>query len=762
MYLTRLPLTRSDDGQVLAIVAVSMVVFLLFAALVFDVGNWFSHKRQLQNRADAAALAAGVGYQTSWPACIAGDATVASAIIGSARTYAGDPSATNPVNTETADQSKLNVVVNSPSYDAGTDFTDGALGDTADPCYLHPASSDPISPNGGYWTDVKVKERDLGSFFGRLGIPLSRNVARARVQIHPAISFNGFLPLAVPDSQIEKAQIRYYNECTYNPNNPNASLLATADLRPLSSGYQTTSGDTLWGPAVGNPLPADVSPIGVALTLPSSLNGCPNTLDYVPVGVEIRFTSEPNVDINSTCGTLATARFADCFRRVSQIRAYPAPAGGDTTAAPKIRAVSLSGCSPDAYFSRPSTGSCSLGVNVDVDWGDRDDGPLNVPANFTVTANSVALAPVGPLTGTWTGTGIPAGSGANPVAVTLNWSDRDPTHTWRPPPTPNCLRNQNANPCKYIGQPIDVHRSFVGTEANAGAADLVRTSESAQVSGGQPQPAYSSGTLGSPLTVFPTLGLRLALKTGDFTILRQSGSQATQLLDCEPPGGGGTSEIRKEFALGCVTWYGKNPFTQGDWWNTTTQSCPRSGDFFLDPAPPPYTNGNANPFRCVPTVPGSRGNPVSDGIKIRTGNCVGNVNLASYTCQGNPPCSNPNTYNPATRTYAPGGNKQRVVNLFIVPYQALKGASGSNQEEVLPILGGAAFYITGWGGSGSSADQCTTDPDGTGPARPDDPALNGEIVGYFIEDVQFNTGPVDPTVTCVIGQLTPCRAVLVR
>jgi len=162
-----------ERGQVLVVVALSMVVLLLIAALVIDVGNWYAHKRQLQNRADAGALAAGVDYQNSWPSCLRGDATTTAAIITSARRYAGDRTVSAPVNVETADQWKVNVVINSPDYDAGTDFTDGPTGVTADPCYLHPPSDDDVSPQGGYWTDVKVKERDLTSFFGRLGFPLA-------------------------------------------------------------------------------------------------------------------------------------------------------------------------------------------------------------------------------------------------------------------------------------------------------------------------------------------------------------------------------------------------------------------------------------------------------------------------------------------------------------------------------------------------------------------------------------------------------------
>ena len=61
---------------------------------------------------------------------------------------------------------------------------------------------------------MKVKERDLPSLFGGIGLPLSRNGARARVEIRPAISGTRFLPLAVPDNVITKVQVRYYDECT--------------------------------------------------------------------------------------------------------------------------------------------------------------------------------------------------------------------------------------------------------------------------------------------------------------------------------------------------------------------------------------------------------------------------------------------------------------------------------------------------------------------------------------------------------------------
>ena len=53
---------RGEHGQVVVLAALMIPVFLLLGALVVDAGNWYAHKRSLQNRADAGALAAGLQY----------------------------------------------------------------------------------------------------------------------------------------------------------------------------------------------------------------------------------------------------------------------------------------------------------------------------------------------------------------------------------------------------------------------------------------------------------------------------------------------------------------------------------------------------------------------------------------------------------------------------------------------------------------------------------------------------------------------------
>jgi len=59
---------RSERGQTLAMMAVFMVVLLGASAMAIDLGNWWLQKRELQNAADAAALAGASSLPASWQA----------------------------------------------------------------------------------------------------------------------------------------------------------------------------------------------------------------------------------------------------------------------------------------------------------------------------------------------------------------------------------------------------------------------------------------------------------------------------------------------------------------------------------------------------------------------------------------------------------------------------------------------------------------------------------------------------------------------
>ena len=253
-------------------------MFIVLAALVVDVGQWYSHKRQLQTRADSAAWRPAwssrrTGCRVSRGRSDAQGEDAARGIANAARQYAADPEAADyapdPVptplfNANVATQSKLDVVVNSTTYTDDTDYT-RRRGRHRRAVHASSRRPDTISPGGGHWVDVRVKENDLPSLFGSIGVRLSRNVARARVDIRPALSGNKFLPLAVPNNVIDKVQVRYFDECR-DPGHtsPLSTNIGTAlDLKELPAGAQagfaSMGGGTLWGlpdpsnPTVGDP-----------------------------------------------------------------------------------------------------------------------------------------------------------------------------------------------------------------------------------------------------------------------------------------------------------------------------------------------------------------------------------------------------------------------------------------------------------------------------------------------------------------------------
>jgi hypothetical protein len=788
---------RAERGSIMVMSAVMIPVFLVLTALVMDVGNWYTHKRQLQGRADAGALAAGVEYAKNWKACVqtadpALRASTALEIADAARTYAGDPEPSDYAgavlpatlrNTEIANQANLDVVINSsdPNYTDDTDYTDGGGSSTlGNPCAVHTTGDDISSP--GHWTDVRVKERSLPSLVGTIGLPLARNGARARVEVRPAISGTRFLPLAVPNNVITKVQVRYYDECR-DPSH-SGTPIAKRDLAPLPTanqgGFAALGGGTLWGlPSASDPTVGDPAR-SFDLSLPS-YGGCGQA--YLPIGTEVRIASRNEIDLDAlSCTQLLAMRYADCFSRLSQIRLWN---DGDADNQVRIGDVRLTGgCgNTDGYFGTLPVAStnCRFGASVWVNWGGRDTGNKDVPANFSVTVNGAAATLSGSLNGS-NGYGewlvpsnvLTASPGANTVTIAVNWEDTNTTHQY--PVGTNC-RTGSQNTCKYSGTE-PAHRAFVGTPGTAGAVALVRTSTSSwnsatNLPGG---PYATEPTGGFTRTVYPTVGIRTVLRTGIYTTLRLDDPQSNQTLQCDPQYAQG--QEFSSFRYGCTPWYGANHF-DGDnalpnppgqntasWWNP---ECPPDGQWFSnsDLSAGYGVNSSNNPWRCVLTAPGMSTGQVGDYMAAATDNCDNFNNNACQTFDCNVDGNYDGKTGSTTSWISSGDSKYpRVINLFIVPYQASKGLTGQGDE--LPVLGFASFYVMNWTGSNSNqSDHCpdTTfdhDHDVSTPqiALPNPPA--GAISGVFVETVDYEPGPVDPTAICVEGQLTPCRVTFVR
>ncbi|MFN0091780.1 MAG: pilus assembly protein TadG-related protein [Acidimicrobiales bacterium] len=185
---------HDERGSVLVIFAVSTFAFIFLTALALDIGNWFVHKRKLQNRVDAAALAAGVEYAFRFSNC---DSTAAQAIADVAKKFAGDPTVTDPLNVAVNVQNNVMVRINANSPDDLVDNTDGA-----DPCNPHPSADFGSPQPGTYWTDVKAVERDVASLFGGFGVPVPAITATARVAVQTADGVSGLRPFSAADPRL--------------------------------------------------------------------------------------------------------------------------------------------------------------------------------------------------------------------------------------------------------------------------------------------------------------------------------------------------------------------------------------------------------------------------------------------------------------------------------------------------------------------------------------------------------------------------------
>jgi len=179
--------------------------------------------------------------------------------------------------------------------------------------------------------------------------------------------------------------------------------------------------------------------------------------------------------------------------------------------------------------------------------------------------------------------------------------------------------------------------------------------------------------------------------------------------------------------------------------------------------PPPYgANSSTNWWECVPLATGSSNGQTGNWMSVATKNC-NPADIQNNSCN-NIVCNNDGNYDgkpsDANGWVQQGGDSgdPRVVSLFVIPYQSLKGVNGANEEA--PVTGFASFYVMDWRGSNNQkSDQCP-DPDFNGVTLPQLP--RGTVRGVFVEAVDYEPGPVDPNATCVEDQLIPCRVTLVR
>ena len=221
---------RDERGAVMVLVAVTLPVIFLFVAFGVEVGHWYDYSRNLQNRADAAALAAGDAYGAT---CFGSNVTSAQTdVIGqTAQQYAGPPlqDINNPYsvpnnlpypystfaqyqnvpNLTRGTPPNYHLLLNSTAYwnKGGTNWsmesTAQRTADPAPPSSLAICGSTDEDGNTGPMADVRITQSNIGLFFPFFGFTPTIS-AHARVGLQGIGAENNIIPLAVRDPAEER------------------------------------------------------------------------------------------------------------------------------------------------------------------------------------------------------------------------------------------------------------------------------------------------------------------------------------------------------------------------------------------------------------------------------------------------------------------------------------------------------------------------------------------------------------------------------
>ena len=190
---------KDERGSVLVIVAVGVPTFIVLAALALDFGNWYAHKREVQNRVDAAAFAAGRRLRLQLPACTT--TQTASDEIGDA------PSSTRAQSRQP--------VHSTPRGDLAT--VHGQPG-RAEPVRAAPTGDLTYPARHGTDLDGRAREEDASRACSAVSASIPSITANARVAVMQLQSMTGFRPLAIANPGYTTGECAWAHSATSNGN----------------------------------------------------------------------------------------------------------------------------------------------------------------------------------------------------------------------------------------------------------------------------------------------------------------------------------------------------------------------------------------------------------------------------------------------------------------------------------------------------------------------------------------------------------------
>lgn len=743
---------RNERGAVIVMVAIWLPLLALFVSFAVDVAHFFDYSRNLQNRADAAALAAGDAYGST---CFGSPTGPQLDSIGlTAQQYAGPPvppggtypagnlpypygSVTgnyqNQPNLKKGTYDKFFMVLNGAksAADGGTSFTDGTF-----------CSADYTNPAGPA-VDVWLSQKNLPLFFPMLGFTPNIS-AHARVSLQGEASSPFLRPLAVSDPGAFGCASVIFRSSKDN------SIIATRALDetdPTNFKFDNSA----------NP---------VAVPIPNDSNGSgANVYVYMQVVLSDCNGNGETFDDSTNSG-------------IDVINSFDT--AGPGSGPPKITAGGVTLCQAgsgnqncaavqtcDPYFS---TGGCTDNITAHVTFNSTVTNP-NAQASVTATDLSTGatrnLSPDAAGT-TWTpNQTFPIADSTGQHLFRIDWSQKNGSISGT-----NCT---GGNPCTgSFGIQQQAFGGCNGCDQPDDSGPTISAQICNSVTGACDTNAYQQTSVANPA---PSLVVKLQLAgiraqvssntPAPVTIMRFSGTtnHQTGLVDCgqgNQTGGAGTSADAYTIYGGCGP---SNPFEAGNQCGAASPPCP------LNLMNPLYVYGRGNPINCSPaadqdytdwpslnhqdcvqTTPGSRRVSIVCGLLQRiTGVTPANFSASSNACNSN--------FGGACPTNNWGSTIQagdpRIVDVVLVAPADLAAADGTPQAWI-PIRKMASFYVTGW--DPSLFPNC-----GTGGAPNNDTfpgkgkqSANGAIWGHWFSDSENGTPDGN---SCNLNSIEPLNCV---
>jgi len=738
---------RDERGAAMVLVAVALPVLVLFVAFGVEAGHWFDYSRNLQNRADAAALAAAVQYGGT---CFSTPTSAQTDVVGKvAQQYAGPPIGTpnanlpytlnsiavasykNRPNLTKGTPANFHMLLNSTQYWApsggGTNWSMGTSGNTNSSTAL--CSSRDEDGNVGAMVDVRLTQANLGLFFPLFGFTPTIS-AHARAALEGESGSNS-APIAVGDSGATPcASVSLFNADTN-------ALIQTVTLAKVPPNPQNP----------GAPTQFDNTASPASFTMPSSANV-----------YEQAFLSDCNGNGQTYDDTTHTG--------LLMINNHPSTAPTVANGSPpqlSTAGVTVSGSCPSStqYFAA-SGADCTVEVDAVPVFAPNvgSNGSLTLVQHQWDNVNNVWVTTLNPMH-------LSQGGGNQKCANTsayctnvtildttgidqfsLNWSQTAGTigattcgtgNGQQPPPCTGQFNNgailqQVFGACNGCDQPDDSGPIIFNRISEANGAGVII---------GNDTNSFASGSTHNLVFTLKLSGVNTAAPGDPPIVLRfaNSTNHQTGLIDCGQ--GNGASADSDAVYYGCGP---GNP-----------QFNPPLNPLFLNtrntcgtPPGPPWPSTNHQD--CVQTTPGQRRNAIICPLVLRIARAPypGNCNQNSGTCPAN------NWSQTTGSANIPAGDPRAVV-MIITSSVDLAAGAGSPQSWV-PIRTFATFYVTGW--DAGIKPQCAGNE--AFPSKGKRNSQNGAVWGHWINYEDTAGTPSGQICVISVGTPTNCVPALTR